>query len=101
VRLPLLTAACARLSLPRQAYDNLEKLRADYPGIYTRDGGSYDAVNSTTGSIGHRRLVLDQSMIMTAVDDALNDGALQERLAADPISSAAKTYLSMEHMSIH
>jgi hypothetical protein len=40
-------------------------------------------------------------MIMTAVDDALNDGALQERLAADPISSAAKTYLSMEHMSIH
>jgi hypothetical protein len=94
-------SAIALPVLPRQAYDNLEKLRADYPGIYTRDGGFYDAVNPTTGSIGHRRLVLDQSMIIAAIDDALNDGALQKRFAADPISWAAKTYLSIEHMSIH
>ena len=40
------------------------RLRTDYPGIYTSDGGFYDAVNPVTGAIGHRRLVLDQSMII-------------------------------------
>jgi hypothetical protein len=94
-------SAIALPILPQQAYANLQALRADYPGIYTSDGGFYDAVNPNTGSIGHRRLVLDQSMIMAAIDDALNNGALQMRFAADPISWAAKLYLSIEHMSIH
>jgi hypothetical protein len=94
-------SAIALPILPQQAYANLQALRADYPGIYTSDGGFYDAVNPNTGSIGHRRLVLDQSMIMAAIDDALNNGALQQRFAADPISWAAKLYLSIEHMSIH
>jgi hypothetical protein len=31
--------------------------------VYTADGGFYDAINPLTGSVGHRRLVLDQSMI--------------------------------------
>lgn len=51
--------------------------------------------------VGHRRLVLDQSMIMAALDNALNGNALQNHYAKDPISWAAKTYLSMETMSIH
>jgi hypothetical protein len=87
--------------IPRQAYANLEALRADYPGVYTADGGFYDAVNPTTGAVGHRRLVLDQSMIMAALDDALNNGALQRDFANDPVSWAARTYLSAERMSIH
>jgi hypothetical protein len=87
--------------LPQQAYANIEKLLSLYPGIYTSDGGFYDAVNPTTGSIGQRRLVLDQSMIMAAVDNALNNSALQRDFAKDPASWAAKTYLSMETMSIH
>jgi hypothetical protein len=94
-------SAIALPVLPEEAYANLEALRADYPGIYTSDGGFYDAVNPTTGSIGHRRLVLDQSMIMAGIDDALNDGALQRRFAADPISWAARLYLGIEHMSFH
>jgi len=87
--------------LPRQAYANLIELRTGYPGIYTSDGGFYDAVNPVTGSIGHRRLVLDQSMIMAALDDALNGDALQRYFAADPESWAARLYLSYERMSIH
>jgi len=87
--------------LPQQAYANIEKLMTLYPGIYTSDGGFYDAVNPTTGSIGQRRLVLDQSMIMAAVDNALNNSALQRDFANDPTSWAAKTYLSMETLSIH
>ena len=71
-----------------------------YPGLYTTDGGFYDAVNPATGIIGHRRLVLDQSMIMAAIDNALNDNAIQRDFARDPVSWAAKIYLSMETMSI-
>jgi hypothetical protein len=93
-------SAIALPVLPQQAYANLETLRADYPGIYTADGGFYDAVDPETGAIGHRRLVLDQSMIMAALDDALDDGAIQRDFAGDPVSWAARTYLSAERMSI-
>jgi hypothetical protein len=93
-------SAIALPVIPQDAYANLQRLRADYPGLYTADGGFYDAVNPKTGSIGHRRLVLDQSMIMAGLDDALNDGALQRDFARDPVSWAARTYLSVERMSI-
>ncbi len=39
-------------------------------------------------------------MIMAALDDDLNDGALQRYFAADPASAAARLYLSSERMSI-
>jgi putative glucoamylase len=93
-------SAIALPVIPQQAYANLQVLRTNYPGIYTADGGFYDAVDPQTGSIGHRRLVLDQSMIMAALDDALNDGAIQHDFARDPVSWAARTYLSAERMSI-
>jgi hypothetical protein len=44
--------------------------------------------------------VLDQSMIMAALDDALNNGAMQRYFARDPVSWAARLYLSSETMSI-
>jgi hypothetical protein len=86
---------------PQQAYANIQTLLTNYPGVYSPDGGFYDAVNPTTGAVGHRRLVLDQSMIMAALDNALNNGALQRDFARDPVSWAARTYLSMETMSLH
>ena len=87
-------------SLPQQAYANLRRCGALYPGIYTADGGFYDAVNPTTGSVGHRRLVLDQSMIMAAIDDALNEARCSATSPRDPVSWAARLYLSRETMSI-
>jgi hypothetical protein len=39
-------------------------------------------------------------MIMAGLDDALDNGALQRRLASDPLSWAAHLYLSIEKMSI-
>ena len=86
--------------LPQDAYANIQRLRALYPGLYTSDGGFYDAVNPTTGQIGHRRLVLDQSMIMMALDNALNNGEMRAHFAADPVSWAARTYLSAETMTL-
>ncbi|MEP6752149.1 MAG: glucoamylase family protein [Candidatus Dormiibacterota bacterium] len=84
---------------PQQAYANIQALRTLYPGVYGVDG-FFDAVNPTTGSVGHRYLVLDQSMIMAALDNALRGGELQQHFANDPVSWAARTYLSMETMSI-
>jgi hypothetical protein len=93
-------SAIALTVMPHAAAANLAALRGDYPGIYSPDGGFYDAVNPTTGAVGHRRLVLDQSMIMAALDDALNDGGLQRYFARDPTSWAARLYLSTERMSL-
>ena len=76
-------SAIALPVLLQEAYANLVALRTRYPGIYTSDGGFYDAVNPVTGAIGHRRLVLDQSMIMAALDDVVNGDALQRYFAAD------------------
>jgi hypothetical protein len=93
-------SAIALPVIPQAAYANLVRLKSLYPGIYTRDGGFYDAVDPATGAIGHRRLVLDQSMIMAALDDALDAGALQRHFAADPESWAARVYLGEERMSL-
>jgi len=84
---------------PQQAYANIAALRARYPGVYGPDG-FFDAVNPSTGAIGHRDLVLDQSMIMAALDNALHDRALQRDFARDPVAWAAHTYLALETMSL-
>jgi len=85
---------------PQAAYANIVALRRLYPDIYTSDGGFYDAVNPTTGSVGHRRLVLDQSMIMAALDNALGGRRLQRWFAADPVASVDREYLAIERMSL-
>ena len=48
-------SAIALPVLGSEALLNLEKLRTLYPGVYTSDGGFYDAVNPVTGAVGHRR----------------------------------------------
>jgi hypothetical protein len=40
-------------------------------------------------------------MIMAALDNALNDRAMQRHFARDPVSLAAEVYLSTERLSIH
>jgi hypothetical protein len=84
---------------PQAAYANIERLRQLYPGIYGV-GGFFDAVNPTTKSVGHRYLVLDQSMIMSSLDNALDNRAMQRHFAADPVSKVAQTYLGMENMFV-
>ncbi|MDQ6883067.1 MAG: DUF3131 domain-containing protein [Candidatus Dormibacteraeota bacterium] len=83
----------------QQSYANIQKLRRLYPGIYG-SGGFFDALNPQTGSVGHRYLVLDQSMIMASLDNVLRNRAMQRHFAEDPVSWAAKLYLSYETMSI-
>jgi hypothetical protein len=85
--------------VPQQAYANITNLRRLYPGLYG-PVGFFDAVNPVTGAVGHRDLVLDQSMIMASLDNALHGRALQRDFARDPVSWAARTYLSIETMSL-
>ena len=85
---------------PQQAYDNIQALRTLYPGVYG-SAGFFDAVNPKTGSVGHRILVLDQSMIIAGLDNALRDRAMQRHFMRDPVSWAAQTYLTLETMSIN
>jgi hypothetical protein len=87
-------------ALPQDAYNNIEALLHLYPQVFG-PYGFYDALNPTTGAVGHRYLVLDQSMIMAALDNALHDRALQRHFAGTPAAWAAQLYLSHETMSIH
>jgi hypothetical protein len=82
---------------PQQAYANIQTLRTLYPGLYGVDG-FFDAVDPTTGAVGHRYLTLDVSMIMASLDNALENRAIQRDFARDPVSWAAHTYLSIETM---
>ena len=44
--------------------------------------------------------MLDQSMIMAALDNALMNGAMQKHFASDPVGAAIAPYLAAEHFSI-
>lgn len=83
---------------PQDAFNNIQALRSRY-SIYDKYD-FFDAVNPTTGQVGHRYLVLDQSMIMAALDDMLEGGAMQRHMANDPVIDGARPYLSMEKFSI-
>jgi hypothetical protein len=84
---------------PQAAYANIQRLRRLYPGVYG-SRGFFDAVDPSTGAVGHRILVLDQSMIMASLDNALRNRALQRHFAADRVSRVAHRYLSYEHMTL-
>ncbi len=85
--------------VPQQAFANIQALRSRYPSIYDRYG-FFDAVNPTTGQVGHRYLVLDQAMILASLDNVLRDEALQRHFMRDPVIAAAQPYLRIESFSI-
>jgi hypothetical protein len=74
-------------------------LLALYPQIYG-PYGFFDALDPVTGAVGHRYMDLDQSMIMAALDDVLDNHVLQQRFAADPIGQVDLKYLRAEQFSV-
>ncbi len=84
---------------PRTAYANIATLLADYPQVYG-PYGFYDALDPASGAVGHRYLVLDQAMILTALDNALAGDPMQHRWAADPIGKVDSLYLRAEKFSV-
>jgi hypothetical protein len=60
---------------PREALENLRKLKAKFP-VYS-DHGFMDAVNVSKGVVSDRVLLLDQGMIMAAIANAVADDAMR------------------------
>jgi hypothetical protein len=83
---------------PDEAFANIQRLQA-VPGLYG-PYGFFDAVDPRSNTVGHRYLVLDQSMIMAALDNVLRDGAMRNHFAPDPIIQAARPYLALERFSL-
>lgn len=68
---------------PAAVQENLRQLLRRYAmyGPY----GFYDSVDVKTGDVAYRYLALDQGMTLIAINNFLNNGAIQRRFAADPV----------------
>ena len=85
---------------PQQAYANIQALRTLLPGPVRRRTASSTRSTRPPARSATVYLVLDQSMIMAALDNALNNRAIQRDFARDPVSWAAHTYLELETLSL-
>ncbi len=79
---------------PAEVIANLRKLVELYD-IYG-EYGFYDAVTVATGKVARKYLALDQGMILLAINNYLNNGALRERFHADPEIRQAEKLLTAE-----
>jgi len=79
---------------PEPVVANLRKLIELYD-IYG-EYGFYDAVSVATGKVARKYLALDQGMILLAINNYLNRGALRERFHADPEIKKCEKLLTAE-----
>ena len=88
---------------PEEVVANLRKLLELYE-IYG-EYGFYDAVtvipekdnpDSKEGLVAHKYLALDQGMILVAINNYLNDGAIRKRFNSDPEMKKGEKLLSSE-----
>jgi hypothetical protein len=79
---------------PEAAMANLRAL-ADRYDIYG-EYGFYDAVDPRSGTVAHKYLALDQSMLFIAVANYLDGGIIQQRFASDPIMQRALPMIADE-----
>ncbi|MFA6599424.1 MAG: glucoamylase family protein [Candidatus Omnitrophota bacterium] len=85
--------------MPEDVIRNLRELLARYD-IYG-EYGFYDAVNPETGLVAHKYLSLDQGMILIAINNYLNDGAIRKRFHREPAMKQAEDLLSSEDFFEH
>lgn len=80
---------------PEKAVANLRKLLELYD-IYG-EYGFYDAVNTATGQVARKYLALDQAMILVAINNYLNNGAIRNRFHSDPAMKKGEPLLTAEN----
>ncbi len=80
---------------PKEVIQNLRELVRRYP-IYG-EYGFYDAVTVSSGLVAQKYLALDQAMILIALNNYLNKGAIRNRFHSDPIGKKILPLLSEEH----
>jgi hypothetical protein len=82
---------------PREALDNLAKLRANL-GAYG-PGGFYDAVAVRSGTLAKRYLALDQGMILGALGNALAGDDVRRAFVTPQIERALRPLIGMEEFN--
>ena len=84
---------------PEAVQKNIRALLSRYAiyGPY----GLYDSVDVQTGDVAYRYLALDQGMILIALNNYLNHGAIQRRFEADPIIKRVEPLLRVERFFDH
>ncbi len=82
--------------IPQDVLANLRRLIELYD-IYG-EYGFYDAVNTQTGQVARKYLALDQAMILVAINNYLNQGAIRNRFHADPVMKSAEDLLTSEKL---
>ncbi len=81
---------------PEAVEKNLRKLIELYD-IYG-EYGFYDAVTVKTGLVARKYLALDQGMILVAMNNFLNHGAIRERFHSDPDMKKGEELLTSENL---
>lgn len=79
---------------PKEVVTNLRKLKELYD-IYG-EYGFYDAVEVATGKVARKYYALDQGMVLVAINNYLNSGAIRNRFHADPEIQKAEKLLFSE-----
>ncbi len=81
---------------PEMAVKNLRTLIEHYDlyGPY----GFYDSVNVKTGLVAKKYLALDQGMILVAINNYLNQGAIRKRFHSEPGVQAVEKLLKEEKL---
>lgn len=93
----VVTPHASFLALPYDAdgaLDNLAGIESEL-GAYG-DGGFFDAVSTDSGTAAERYLSLDQSMIMAAIGNALDDDALKDYFVDRSFEKAVKPLVAAQ-----
>ncbi len=82
------------LFAPEASAENVRQMlrRFDVYGPY----GLYDSVDVQSGDVAYRYLALDQGMSLVALNNYLNNGAIQRRFAADRVMKRIEPLLKAE-----
>ena len=91
---------------PREALDNLRRLRRDFPGLYGK-WGFKDAVDvgpnaprgSGKGTVSPAYLSLDQGMIMAALSNALSHDLMRRAFADRELERAVRPVIGIERFA--
>ena len=87
-------AFLAMMHEPREAYENLARIEADFDS-YGR-GGFFDAIATKSGQVARRHLSLDQAMIMGALGNVLTGGALRRYFTEGEVSRRLRPVIAPE-----
>lgn len=79
---------------PREAYDNLMKLKREM-GAYG-EGGFYDAIAVRSGTIAKRYLSLDQAMVMGSIGNVFHGDVIRRAFATGEVRRLIKPLIAME-----